>query len=874
MCVLKRCFWVYWCVCVCVCVCLCLCNSNSYLVSSPNLQKIHEDEFIIIQHVLDWTEACAISGDSMRNDMKMLRAKMDLMLQRMDLGQTIVAQERDKLMGQLALDTESVGKDTHTLSDDMHDPNEGALMPHQRPEVGRSRLAKLKPRLLALAKRWHLVHEAELALQLANSNDTGIKTLQWEVKCFEDIYDFFHESNSLLHAAFSTAMADAQIHLEELYELHHRLQERLSKTDSCVSECVAYKKMFEKLGVIHQNLEVLKQVDTSSMQQHHWQPVFDKSVAVRRGSQSLMTSGSVSQFTSLFDLDAVLIAADETPIPEGNGRQVLIDDIMKHKLSEARILSCLERMAILASQEKEVRTLLTQLEFQWRSEEWIFKAHMTSSGKFVLMVDQVWASRTVQDLEASVLALSVQVAISLSGSHGASAEGDDANESSSLVSSLKDEVEEWRMALIRGSQVLAELVMVQQRWTALQCLYHDPEVRLKQPKAARQFMVAEQQLLHVLRQMKEARSLMHYCNTRDPLILVPLHEKLDYLAEALSTTLDEQRTLFPRLFFMDDNDMIKLQYACVNDVTQIHLYLPQIFDGICDIVWAPTRSLDTTNLQGSPAATLAQSDLTFNTQRYPLGVEKPTAVYKSQAAQLLSRTPSGAFHTKSEAPEGQWLPQVGSDPRIASTRVAGVKDRFGQILLFQEASVNLLDDLESPVSSPCFESADAQDAKLHRFLHLVSSRASEELKQELVEARDELLLASDKGMSLAMDADHLDKMIACHSPQIMHQGIQMLYTQSIEQMFEQSAVGSSTLTRLFETASKGLVATLNRLLEKGRFQRLTHFHVMQRIAGTVVMLLSLRDTTDALTNASTEVTKSCDFAWMKVPRLEYTTCIP
>jgi len=291
-------------------------------------------------------------------------------------------------------------------------------------------------------------------------------------------------------------------------------------------------------------------------------------------------------------------------------------------------------------------------------------------------------------------------------------------------------------------------------------------------------------------------------------------------------------------------------------------------------VWAPTRTLDNTTLQGSPAATFAQSDLTLNSQRYPLGVEQPTSVYKSQAAQLLSRTPSGAFHTKSEAPEGQWLPQVGSDPRIASTRVAGVKDRFGQILLFQEASVNLLDDLESPVSSPCFESADAQDAKLHRFLHLVSSRASEELKQELVEARDELLLASDKGMSLAMDADHLDKMIACHSPQIMHQGIQMLYTQSIEQMFEQSAVGSSTLTRLFETASKGLVATLNTLLEKGRFQRLTHFHVMQRIAGTVVMLLSLRDTTDALTNASTEVTKSCDFAWMKVPRLEYTTCIP
>lgn len=59
-----------------------------------------------------------------------------------------------------------------------------------------------------------------------------------------------------------------------------------------------------------------------------------------------------------------------------------------------------------------------------------------------------------------------------------------------------------------ASRCVVELIQIQRRWTALQCLYHDPEVRLKQPKAARQFAVCEQQLLHVLRQMKEARGVM------------------------------------------------------------------------------------------------------------------------------------------------------------------------------------------------------------------------------------------------------------------------------------------------------------------------------------------------------------------------------
>ena len=46
---------------------------------------------------------------------------------------------------------------------------------------------------------------------------------------------------------------------------------------------------------------------------------------------------------------------------------------------------------------------------------------------------------------------------------------------------------------------------------------------------------------------------------------------------------------------------------------------------------------------------------------------------------------------------------------------------------------------------------------------------------------------------------------------------------------------------------------------------------MKRVAGTIVVLLSLRDATDALGKASPEVSHLSDFAWLKVPRLYYNS---
>ena len=123
----------------------------------------------------------------------------------------------------------------------------------------------------------------------------------------------------------------------------------------------------------------------------------------------------------------------------------------------------------------------------------------------MFMINHLWAENTAQDLEHSLLALSVQV-----GNYAVShhlADADEITDSESHTARLQAEIEAWREALASTSRCVQEIMQIQHQWLSLSLLYQDPQVRLKQPNATRQFQLAEQQLLHVLRQMKESTSI-------------------------------------------------------------------------------------------------------------------------------------------------------------------------------------------------------------------------------------------------------------------------------------------------------------------------------------------------------------------------------
>jgi hypothetical protein len=190
-----------------------------------------------------------------------------------------------------------------------------------------------------------------------------------------------------------------------------------------------------------------------------------------------------------------------------------------------------------------------------------------------------------------------------------------------------------------------------------------------------------------------------------------------------------------------------------------------------------------------------------------------------------------------------------------------VVDSSGQILLFMQEAEDVEEADETAASSP---RGQEDESKLNRFLQLVLSRTSEQMKQDLFEARDKLLLA-DKDWSMQMDQDQLEAVISSHSPQSIHLALRMMWTANVEQKLEQSQASSGSLVRYLESASKGLVSTADALVGSSSRLRMKHVHLTRRIAGIVCLLLCLRDKTDELL-ATPRLARASDFAWLKVPR--------
>ena len=79
---------------------------------AETFDKIHEEHFSIVMKILDWSEACGIGAQNLRKELEILRNKSLEMIELKDIERVVAEQERDRLIGQLAIDTGKVAADS------------------------------------------------------------------------------------------------------------------------------------------------------------------------------------------------------------------------------------------------------------------------------------------------------------------------------------------------------------------------------------------------------------------------------------------------------------------------------------------------------------------------------------------------------------------------------------------------------------------------------------------------------------------------------------------------------------------------------------------------------------------------------------------
>ena len=835
------------------------------LTEAEQFEKTREIPLLMVTLVLDWTQACGVVVQRMQNDFNLLHSRVVSMMHHADIVQTFVSQDREVLIGELELEIVSLKKETRLMSRELLE-EEGPLARDAQVGFARAQMQQLKPRLRILSERWHAVADAEHALQLQRSDLSVLKKLEESIVWSQRLFDLESEAIEMLHHVLSHPIKDAHIHFQAVFKVLDKMSDKMLSINGCVTGSATYAELQRRLQHISDNLRVLGRFDLSDMKCHHWEHVIKKSAERGREPDTSEKVADLHESTFWTDVMAGKVSHQASALISKEKRsqsatELRILDVIRHDLTNIVVTSCLERMSQLASKEKTMMLLLHHLEFQWRNEHFEFSAHTTSAATTMFMINHLWAENTAQDLEHSLLALSVQVGNYAVSHHFADA--DEITDSENHTARLQAEIEAWREALASTSRCVQEIMQIQHQWLSLSLLYQDPQVRLKQPNATRQFQLAEQQLLHVLRQMKESTSILHFCTAQpDPFeLLALLRHQFELAAKSLSTMLDQQRSLFPRLFFLNDAGMISLQYSFMNDRSHLRDFLPQIFDGIADVLF--TSAEDSSGKSGFSPHALAGRDMSNASACLASRTTSHTSSRGQNAKNPETRTRRG--HKES----------TGEVIRKHNEVATGVMDAEGQVLSFRREELghhSLHPDREGSNSGQELGPA-VRSKQIHYFLQQILSRTSDELKRELAEARENLLSNNDH---LKMSMGDVEAMINLFSPQTVQTCLRITWTASVEQLFERAAKSTSagsisrTFPRALEGMSSMLVSSIDNLLSQGSSVRSRSLS-MKRIAGTVVVLLSLRDATDALGKAYPEVSHLSDFAWLKVPRLYYNS---
>ena len=102
----------------------------------------------------------------------------------------------------------------------------------------------------------------------------------------------------------------------------------------------------------------------------------------------------------------------------------------------------------------QIREQLRRIDFEWNAEEFMFRPHVTSSGLFVYVVDEKWATRSIHSLQESLAMLAI-----------AQARGEEDENSDKM---LHNRVVQWRRSLMMAKMSLRQVLSVQELWTTIQ----------------------------------------------------------------------------------------------------------------------------------------------------------------------------------------------------------------------------------------------------------------------------------------------------------------------------------------------------------------------------------------------------------------------
>ncbi|KAG5468030.1 hypothetical protein LSCM4_01117 [Leishmania orientalis] len=152
-----------------------------------------------------------------------------------------------------------------------------------------------------------------------------------------------------------------------------------------------------------------------------------------------------------------------------------------------------------------------------------------------------------------------------------------------------EEVKMWERRLCVISDVISVWVTVQQKWQYLESIFKGNEDIVQQlPKEAAKFNELDKKFVRIMIDTSASPNVSHCCNVTGRLEeLRHLEEKLEECQKDLSNYLETKRRLFPRFYFISDDELLSILATSSAKAVQDHML--KMFDNCARLIFKSER---------------------------------------------------------------------------------------------------------------------------------------------------------------------------------------------------------------------------------------------------------------------------------------------
>jgi len=159
--------------------------------------------------------------------------------------------------------------------------------------------------------------------------------------------------------------------------------------------------------------------------------------------------------------------------------------------------------------------------------------------------------------------------------------------SSPYYKQFKETVDKWEIRIGQLTETLELLLQVQGMWLYLESIFKgQPETEKMMPKESKIFGKTHDSFKLEMERINKDRNALKSLNHRGFIpLLTELKKNLEYVQKQLNQLLESKRNLFPRFYFLSNDDLIEI-IGQTKDPSPVNTHIKKIFEGIGELKYS------------------------------------------------------------------------------------------------------------------------------------------------------------------------------------------------------------------------------------------------------------------------------------------------